>query len=357
MFAFFAYNRKMAFERLPEGTVSLYAELMDQLVRSRAELADVPENGSFVSKLIGGTRYWYLQRMEGDRRRQTYLGPESESLSAWMEAVTERRERTRPDTRRREQLVAMLVAGGATKDPAPVARVVRILAEAKLFDVGGMLVGTQAFVACANLLGVRFDLHHLRTQDVDVAHDPVVELSLADERAATSLLGRLRESEPAFFEVPSLDPKEPSTSFKVRGRDLRVDFLTPARGRETAPVFLSRFGVAAHPLPNLGYLLEQPVQACCLTGSGVLVTIPLPARLALHKLWTSTRRPATERSRAVKDVAQAEALFEVLLEDDPASVRDAWEATASRRGMRTAIRGALRGIGPDVRKGLGGAIG
>ena len=42
------------------------------------------------------------------------------------------------------------------------------------------------------------------------------------------MLGRLRAQDPTFFAVPGIDSREPATSFKVRGRDRRVDFLTPA---------------------------------------------------------------------------------------------------------------------------------
>jgi hypothetical protein len=64
----------------------------------------------------------------------------------------------------------------------------------------------------------------------------------------------LRAAEPRFFAVPGFDPREPSTSFKVRERDLRVDFLVPGRG--TRPVLLRHLKTAAQPLPGLEYLLE-----------------------------------------------------------------------------------------------------
>src|SRR5262245_38587363 len=121
----------MPIQRLPESVHTLYAELFDQAIRAEAELPlDVPRHGSFVSKLVKGRRYWYLQRVEGDRKTQHYLGPELDQLSAWMREVTEHRRRTAPDAARRAELVAMLVAGGAVRESAAVTKVLAMLADA-----------------------------------------------------------------------------------------------------------------------------------------------------------------------------------------------------------------------------------
>src|SRR4051812_18703704 len=88
-----AYN--MTPDRLPESVHTLYAELLDQAVQAEAEIPlGMPLQGSFVSKTIKGRRYWYLQRLEGERKRQHYLGADSESLTKWMREVAERRQET-----------------------------------------------------------------------------------------------------------------------------------------------------------------------------------------------------------------------------------------------------------------------
>ncbi len=63
----------MTIVRLGETTQTVYGELLDQLRGSPA----VPRSGSFVSKSIGGATYWYVQRKDGGRKRQIYLGPEA----------------------------------------------------------------------------------------------------------------------------------------------------------------------------------------------------------------------------------------------------------------------------------------
>lgn len=338
----------MPFERIPESVHTLYAELVDQSIQAAASgvTLGLPARGSFVSKEIKGRIYWYFQRLEGGRKRQHYLGPESASLRRWMSAISSARGELAVDSERRAELVSMLVAGGLTRESAPVSKVLESLAEVGVFHRGAVLVGTQAFGLYANMLGVRFDRGSSRTQDVDLAQDPDISLALDPDRVPSDVARVLRDSDPRFLAVPALDPRQPSTSYKVRGRDLRVDFLTPARNRESLePVFLSIFQIAAQPMPFLGYLMEAPEQAVVLGGSGVLVNVPKPARFALHKIWTSRQRPATEQAKAAKDLRQADQLLGVLLSDRAADIREAWRFVARQTNRR------------DIREGLGGLAG
>ena len=327
----------MGFERLPETVHTLYAELLDQVIAAEAEAVAqrLPPGGSFVSKRVKGNTYWYLQRRLAGRREQHYLGPESAALLAWMERVREARDEQRVDARRRAELVDMLVAGGAAPTPSGPGRVIRALAEAGVFRLGGVLIGTQAYVTAGNLLGIQLRGRHVRTEDVDIASDPRIAIALDPGGSPADVPTVLGETDSRFFGVPGFDPSEPSVSFKVRGRDLRVDFLTPRRTRRSEePVRLERLGVAAQPLEFLGYLLEETIQAVTLHASGVLVQVPQPARFAFHKLWLMARRPTALQARARKDLAQAEALLEVLAEDRPRDLEKAWAAMpAKRRGQ------------------------
>lgn len=131
---------------------------------------------------------------------------------------------------------------------------------------------------------------------------------------------------------------------------MRVDFLTPLLGRESAdPVFLPSFGVSAHPLRFLDYLIEQPTQAVLVAGSGILVNIPDPARFALYGL--------SEQTKAAKDLRQAGDLLEVLLEDRHGDVLVAWEALSRHPGPRKVVDSAFRRLPADVQEGLWARIG
>lgn len=146
--------------------------------------------------------------------------------------------------------------------------------------------------------------------------------------------------------IPPLDRRQPSTSFKVRGRELRVDFLTPAKDAATSkPTFLPAYGLSAKPLRHLDYLIAEPQQAVILGSDVVLVNLPSPARFAIHKLWFSSRRPPAFQAKALKDRLQAGQLIEVLLEDRPDDLREAWSAlpTEKARGIVRRTAGAFEG--------------
>ena len=346
-------------ERSSETIQTLYAELFEQMVYLEAERAtEGVLSGAFVVKTVKGRDYWYYQRTAGGSRRQLYLGPKSGELDGWIEEILAARRLVKPDVEAIERLCAMLRAGGASTLTSPLERVLELLAEAGIFRLGGVLVGTHALAAYTHQLGVRVDGRALRTQDVDIAQDPAIAVALLADAEAVDIEGRLRASGLGFLPVPELDARRPSTSFKIRGRELRVDFLTPARGApSTRPVYLPAFRVAAQPLRMLDYLIEDPVQAVLFGRRGVLIQVPSPARFVLHKLWLSRRRGVAFQSKAAKDVAQAEMLLDVLLEDRPADLRPAWAALAARGGALRGVREALGRIDPGRRERLEKVVG
>jgi len=121
-----------------------------------------------------------------------------------------------------------------------------------------------------------------------------------------------------FLPVPPLDPKHPSTSFKVRGNPLRVDVLTPeTRPGQNTPVFISRFNVAAQPLRFLDCLIDNPVKSAVINGGGILVAVPHPAKSAIHKLIISQERELTAHDKVEKDIMQAAQVISVLSDDRP----------------------------------------
>jgi len=77
--------------------------------------------------------------MEGDRRRQHYLGRESPTLLAWIR----RCRRSAADDAQRSNLCGMLAAGGAATESAQIVKVLSLLAESEIFRIGGVLVVTS----------------------------------------------------------------------------------------------------------------------------------------------------------------------------------------------------------------------
>lgn len=325
--------------RLPDAALALYSELLDLLRAYSRAGWDLPV-GTFVSKSIKGRRYWYLQTTGAGVRAQRYLGAESPELLASIEEVERRRAELEPDRVRAQEIHDMLVAAGAYRDSAVGTRVVELLAASGLFRAGAVLVGTRAFGVLASSFGIRASAL-ARTQDIDVAVDRETAIAFR-AGAAGAVSDWLTGSEPPFLPIPGLDVREASTSFKLRGREHRIDFLIPRRGRDRErPVELPALGLAAWPLRLLDYLIESPSDGALLGSQPILVPVPDPARFALHKLWVARRRPASEILRARKDREQATLLLAVLLEDRPDLVARASEALAPHRHALAPVRAEL----------------
>jgi hypothetical protein len=219
-----------------------------------------------------------------------------------------------------------------------------------------VLVGTHAFVALGNALGVRWGAGASRTQDLDLASKPDLDIDVAVPDAEVDLPAVLESLKMGFLPVPSFHATKPSTSFKVRGHALRVDLLCPKRGLRDTPVVIKRFNAAAQPLEFIEYLLEAPERAVILGGAPVLVSVPAPARFALHKLVVAEMRPAALQAKATKDRAQGQAILEVLMEDRPGDIPLAWNAaTFHDRRRRAAFERAIAGLkrrAPELRDRL-----
>jgi len=333
--------------RLSLFVQTLYAQLLDDLRDAGAAHPVGMRPGSFVEKRVEGKRYWYLQVTRDGKQVQKYLGPHSTELYELIERV-------RASTRLRKNLSAMAAAGGAYVAPSAHRKVLGLLADSGLFQIGGVLVGSHAFGVYGNLLGARWDREITHTQDIDVAHDPTVRVAVR-RTTPIDIPRKLEEwSAMTFLPVPPspLNPTHPVTSFRVRGGELKLELLTPLRGRErNAPIALPDLHAAAQPLRFLDYLIEEPLQAAVVGGDGVLVNVPQPARFALHKLLISGRRKEVEKRR--KDLAQAASLCWVLLDDDPDELTVAWEALAKRgRKWSTGVRAALARLDSDLAERL-----
>lgn len=300
--------------RQPAETQTLYAELAERLRAIEAARSFASLAGTFAKKQVSDGAYWYFKTSEGAAGQKEYfIGPDNRETRAVMKAYSAGRPEAQAALEQIERLCAMLRQGGAMLTDTPSARVIAGLAAAGVFRVGAVLVGTHAYLALGNLLGVRWE-SALRTQDIDVAATRVLQVAVPQTEA--DLPKALDALNMGFLPVPGLNPKEPETSFKVRGQTLRVDLLTPARGaRSGKPVPIARLKASAQPLELLDYLLEAPVAVPLLNGGATLVNVPDPARFALHKLLVSGRRQVFEQAKAGKDRQQAGELIAALYED------------------------------------------
>jgi hypothetical protein len=306
---------------LLQTTQLLYAELLQQCVVALPN----PRGISFVSKQVSGNRYWYLELVVGSSKRQYSLGRDTTTLREQIEKQKELYASAVPDLKQRERLVNMLVSGGAFAPDASTGRVLEVLGQAGTFLAGGVLIGSHAFNTYGNMLGMSWDSAAMYTQDMDLASQRQLEVAMNID--APDVKSLLLECGLGFFEVPALNLKSSSTSFKIRGQEFHVDLLTPLYGRDTGePVCLPHFNSYAQPMRFLEYLLDDIQGVVIPFRSGVLVNVPTPARFAVHKLVVSQRRPPAQQTKARKDMQQANELLTILLEDRPGDVWTALDA-------------------------------
>jgi len=320
----------MPIRRYNPSLTSLFAELQDQLLALEGQRSIANLRGGFTSKILNNRRYWYFQYRDPSQAvRQIYIGPNGEATRRFVETFEQEREKVQTDEHQIERLCAMLRQGGLRTADAGTFRILRALSDAGLFRQGAVLVGTHAFTTIGNLLGVQWEHPSAQTQDIDVARDNSVDLALppGDSMDLPAVLENLQMG---FLPVPPLNPKEPSTSFKVRGRDFRLDLLTPSKGERTSPVYFASINASAQPLRFLDYIMEQPERAPFIGRSAFLVNVPDPARFAFHKLMSSQLRAPAFHAKARKDREQAGQLLEVLIDDRPTDLESAWQVIHER---------------------------
>ncbi len=335
----------------PLGTAAqaAYAELLE--VTRHQELARSVENlsGSFNRKVVKGAAYWYYQFTEsaGGGTRQIFVGPDNEKIRALVEKA-----RTKDKSRLDSLSKAATTLGCAATTPAHF-RIVRRLNEIGFFRAGGVLVGTHAFLAYGNLLGVAWgDLG--RTHDIDFAHSGSdIELALP---ASLTIETRsaIESLESGFLPIPGFGPGEETASFASKvDKNLRVDFLAPMVGGKSGVYRHENLGINLQPLRFLEFVLEDIDQAAIISAVGaVMANVPDPARYALHKLLVFAERRSRNPLKARKDLRQAAALIEVLTGFRADALESLW-ANLLRRGpgWRQRARKAIAGL-EEITPGL-----
>jgi hypothetical protein len=109
-----------------------------------------------------------------------------------------------------------------------------------------------------------------------------------------------------------------------------VKALTTLRRGNESPVEIRGLGASAQALPFRDYLVENPERVLLLHGSGVPVLVPQPARYGIHMLIDARLRPTTEGGKRAKDLAQASAIREALLSNNPDAWNDALDDARAR---------------------------
>jgi len=330
---------------LPLAMSTLYADLLQQM-----QTATEPP-GSVFTQDVRGITYLKAHLVVAGHRRTVHLGRADEPGAAVRAtAITEEMNRAKD----RRRIVSTLRAAGFGATTDTMGRIADAVAAAGLFKAGMVLVGTGAYQCYPALVGATLPLASMMTQDADLATATLALVADAraepeDAVATRSLEAILHDADPSFTALPHLN----RTALPCRFRNAAgfvVDLLVPRlRRQDPDPMPIPRLGAAGMPLQHLGWLLEQPVPAAMLHGTGVLVTLPRPQRYAVHKLIISQKRHEASGPKRQKDLAQAEALIEVLRERDPFALADALADAMERgaNGWREPILRSLRELRLD----------
>jgi hypothetical protein len=319
------------FHRHSAGLAATYADLENQTLARDRILAGTP--GAVTERSnAGGARFYVRQYYDfAGRKRDEYLGgqpgtPAGEALLLeWQRNISDAN-----DAVRSARLLAR--EGYATITPKQFAAL-RPLGQ--LFRGGALLVGTHAFGAIANRMGMR--TIPFATEDIDIGRGSKLSI---DPLPPGGLLELLRESGIEFDTVPPLDPRQPSTKFKERGRSrFMVDLLVPTRGDEVELVEVPELRAHATALPYFRYLVSESQEGIVMSTHGAMgVRLPLPERFALHKLLVSQLRKGRPE-KSLKDLRQASARIAFLGEMHPGAITEAFAKTpvSARRHIRRSL--------------------
>ncbi|MEX3931170.1 GSU2403 family nucleotidyltransferase fold protein [Paraburkholderia phymatum] len=313
-----------------EALQTLYSSVTERA--SAQPLIPLHSPGSAAQKTVDGKTYTYWRvYLASGKHRETSLGRTGEPAT---DAALEAKMLESADMRSLAADAQILRKAGFAAAGNSAALTIATLFNAGIFSHGGVLVGSHAFGALLNGLGIRLPANY-RTEAIDIGSTGSIAVAIPEDR---SFLDILCDIGIPFPEVPELDSRKPSPSFKARGQPLNVDLLVPGtEAYETKA--LPQLRAHATGLPYFGYLVSNPARGFILGKEHVVpVMLPDPARFALHKLVVSTLRDPSRALKAEKDQRQAATLIDALTERFPDWLTIA--ANELEKAARTRVRAA-----------------
>lgn len=331
-----------AYTELSLTAQTAYAQLLDAALATEHMRSVADLSGSFAPKTVKGHRYWYYQYTEpSGQLRQVFVGPESDAVKA----LIEKKQNGSANAAALSALARSAAALGCATILPRHLRVIRRLSEYGFFRAGGVLIGTHAFLAFGNMLGVAWG-EGARTQDIDFAHagkNLALALPAAIEVQTHEAIQSL---EMGLLPVSGLTSKAGATYLNPREPDFRLDFLTTLHRGGDEPYEHPQLHVMLQPLKFMEFSLENVQQAALFSGEGVVVVnVPHPARYALHKLLVYGERSGGYGVKSNKDIMQAGSLLTLLKQLRPWEVEEAWEDLVDRgKGWITRARQGLLAV-------------
>ncbi|MEX3956306.1 GSU2403 family nucleotidyltransferase fold protein [Trinickia sp. EG282A] len=295
--------------------------------------------GTIIEHKRGELVYYARQYMspEGKKQEENLGGPQGDpAVEARIQQVRERIELGKGLIDRIRELAKLGFQLSDNKTFATMG----VLFNHGLFQAGAVLIGSHAFAALLNGLGIKAIAY--QTEDIDIARGH--QLALEDVPTG-GLLAILKETGIHFVEVPAMTRGAPSTSYKQAGvARFHVDLLVPSQDDTFPTVAVPELNAHATGLPYLAYLLGKSHMGTLISRHGAVpVRVPDPARFAVHKLLVSRLRTNT-LVKSQKDVQQACVLLAMLGEHRSGEIEGA--CAALPKSSRSLVRRVL----PEVRR-------
>ena len=135
---------------LRSNAQAAYSDLLNAIRQEDLKRSIENLSGSFSKKTVHGIDYWYYQAINPVTKglKQVFVGPDDEKVRALVSQSKTR------DHAPAIQLARSAIALGCAATPPVHYRIIRRLNETGIFRAGGVLVGSHAFVAHGNELGV-----------------------------------------------------------------------------------------------------------------------------------------------------------------------------------------------------------
>ncbi|WHZ12917.1 MAG: hypothetical protein OJF60_003358 [Burkholderiaceae bacterium] len=332
----------------PLSTQTAYAQLLDAALGAERARGFSDLQGSFNAKTVKGRKYWYFQFTEpSGKLHQLYVGPDGEPVQRLM---------ARKDAPSAAAALGPLARSAMALGNSAVLprhfRVIRRLADYGFFRGGGVLIGTHAFIAFGNSLGVRWG-DPSRTQDIDFAHAGKRLSLLLPNNVEVHTDEAIASLEMGFLPVSGLSGKTGGAYLIPSEPDFRLDFLTPLHRGGDLPYIHPQLHVTLQPLPFMEFSLEKVEQAVLFCNEGaVLVNVPSPERYALHKLVVYGERTGSFRAKSAKDLMQSACLLGFLWEHRHDSLQETLSDILTRgKGWHARLKqgaAALHKAYPDL---------
>ena len=205
----------------------------------------------------------------GGRSPAVFVGPDNDPVQALMPRQPSRR------LPNRSHLSSVCRRARLRRSPAAPFPRAEAPADYGFFKAGGVLIGTHAFIAYGNMLGIRWGMADAaRTQDIDFAHaGKSISLALAPH-CQVQTHEAIQSLEMGFLPITGLAGKTGGAYLIPREKEFRLDFLTTIGRSGDTPYEHPDLHVTLQPLRFMEYSLENVSKQACSGPDAVIVNVP-----------------------------------------------------------------------------------